>query len=861
MRISTKHLLGGVALGVFALVMGVPRASKSEPPRMEDVLDAYRNLKRLGGLTIEYPRDETLFPPDIAAPTFCWADDNTECNIWLVNIEFQGEQEPLGFLAEEPKWTPEPTVWEDIKRRTSRKQAGVTILGVNSSTPKKALSAGRISIKTSAYEVGAPIFYREVNLPFVDAVKDPSHIRWRFGAVSSEQPPPIVLDKMPVCGNCHSFSADAAVLGMDVDYANDKGSYAIVPVEEHMVLDKGKIITWSDYERDQEELTFGLLSQVSPDGRFVVSTVKDESVFVPKPGLDFSQLFFPIKGILCIYDRQTGTFGALPGADDPYLVQSNPTWSPDGEYIVFAAAEAYKLKNVTGPRKVLLTGDECWEFLEGGKPFKFDLYRIPFNGGKGGKAEPLEGASFNDMSNFFPKYSPDGKWIVFCKAENYMLLQPDSKLYIIPAEGGEARELRANTKRMNSWHSFSPNGKWLVFSSKPRSPYTQLFLTHIDEQGHSTPPVVLDRLTAPDRAANIPEFVNTGSSAIKGIRERFVDDLSFVRAAREFIKARDYEGVERQCRKALELNPDNPDAHCNLGLALFHRGELDEAEGHWLQTIRLDPNKVEAYYNLGQAMLCRRKTDDAAVYFSKVVNLKPDHVKAQGNLGGLLLGEGRLDEAIACLSEAIRLDPNNVEARYNLAQAMLRRKKPDEAIRHLSVVVKLKPNDADAHYALGTALARQKKLDQAVSHWLKVADLDPNNADVRYSIGKAMVQQGNLDEAIVHWSEAINLEPNNIAVRYNLGIALAKREQHDQAVAHWLRLLHLKPDNVGALMNIAASYAKTDRLDEALASLQKALDIARSASNEQLVRRIGEQIELYRRNRPLDNARQRDGGK
>src|ERR1017187_6838874 len=89
-----------------------------------------------------------------------------------------------------------------------------------------------------------------------------------------------------------------------------------------------------------------------------------------------------------------------------------------------------------------------------------------------------------------------------------MLLQPDSALYIIPAEGGEARRLKCNTARMNSWHSWSPNSRWLVFSSKANSPYTQLFLTHIDEQGESSPPVVLANFTAPDRAANIPEFVN-----------------------------------------------------------------------------------------------------------------------------------------------------------------------------------------------------------------------------------------------------------------------------------------------------------------------------------------------------------------
>jgi hypothetical protein len=42
---------------------------------------------------------------------------------------------------------------------------------------------------------------------------------------------------------------------------------------------------------------------------------------------------------------------------------------------------------------------------------QYDLYRIPFNEGKGGKPEQILGASQNGMSNNFPKVSPDGRWI------------------------------------------------------------------------------------------------------------------------------------------------------------------------------------------------------------------------------------------------------------------------------------------------------------------------------------------------------------------------------------------------------------------------------------------------------------------
>jgi hypothetical protein len=122
------------------------------------------------------------------------------------------------------------------------------------------------------------------------------------------------------------------------------------------------------------------------------------------------------------------------------------------------------------------------------------------------------------MSNTFPKISPDGKWIVYTKCKNGLLMRPDGRLWIVPFEGGEAREMRCNTPLMNSWHSFSPNGRWMVFSSKVNRPYTQMFLTHIDEDGNDTPYVLIPNATADNRAVNIPEFVNMPYEALESIR-------------------------------------------------------------------------------------------------------------------------------------------------------------------------------------------------------------------------------------------------------------------------------------------------------------------------------------------------------
>ena len=654
---------------IAALVLAAVYRYAADPARLIDLSLSNASLPQCD---VGYPFDESVFPPEIPAPEFMWPDKKTN-GYWAIGIYLRDERRPFYCtnIGRSP-WRPTHELWDRIKKTGLGGPITFRIARVASLPFPHATRRGLTRIFLSPDSVGAPIFYREVNLPFAEAVKDPSKIRWRFGSIASPAGPPVVLENLPVCGNCHSFSNDGAMLGMDVDYANDKGSYAVAKVENEIVLDKNNIMTWMDFRRKDGRFTYGLLSRVSPTGRWVISTVKDRSVFVPKPDIAFSQLFFPVKGVLAVYTRASRSFAALPGADDPAFVQSNPAWSPDEKTVLFIRAKAYELK--TRDNGALLSDEECGEFTKGGKPFKYDIYTVPFNDGKGGAARPFPGASNNGVSNFFPAFSPDGKFVVFCRAENYSLLQPDSRLYIVPASGGQARLMRCNRGRMNSWHSFSPNGRWLVFSSKEFSPYTQLFLAHVDANGCDAPPVLLEHFTGPNRAANIPEFVNTFSGKIRAISERFLDDFSFVRAAQEPLRLGDIPMAISRYKTALSINPNNAAAHFNLAYALEDQGDRIAAQEQYRLAIKADSTLAQAYNNL--AILLSQEADgEAKRLYEKAISLQPGYADPHFNLGALLEQKKEYEDAATHFMAAIRLKSSWVQAFERLGDVRLKQRK------------------------------------------------------------------------------------------------------------------------------------------------------------------------------------------
>lgn len=477
---------------------------------------------------IKYPFQNALFPPEFPAPVIEWADTIKEIHEWEVEMYLKNRKYLIKSISYQKKWRPDKMQWDSLKKLSDNKSIVIKISRSGNTLNKKAIA---INIKISKDKVGAPILYRDIPLPFTFAEKNLDSMSYRLVNVGSENSPYYAMKKFMVCGNCHSFSADGKTIGLDFDAARrDKGGYFITEIRDTITFDTSNFLSWTKL---QNRKTFGTFSKLSPDGRYVVTTIKDRAIHrtfgYSVKEIYYSQFFFLVNGVLAVYDRVTKKLQELPGASDEEYVQTNAFWTPDGKNIIFARAKALPRKK---SEDELTVDDETLidEFINRKRNFKFDIYIVPFNNGKGGISKPIKGASENNKSNYFPAVSPDGKWLVFCQAENFMLLMPDSKLYIMPLKGGKPKKLKCNFREMNSWHAWSPNSKWIVYVSKALGPYTDLFLTHIDQNGNASVPVLIEKARNRNHAANYPEFLNVNADYTFDMIYNYID-LSHIKRA------------------------------------------------------------------------------------------------------------------------------------------------------------------------------------------------------------------------------------------------------------------------------------------------------------------------------------------
>ena len=213
-------------------------------------------------------------------------------------------------------------------------------------------------------------------------------------------------------------------------------------------------------------------------------------------------------------------------------------------------------------------------------------------------------------------------------------------------------------------------------------------------------------------------------------------------------------------RKAIELQPDVPIFHYDLGLALYDLNETEEARDHFRQIVLRDPNLEYASSTLGLSAitnlaLCQEKLKQREEAIQTLLPALKDTVGVLFNLAFLHFKARRYEAALPYIQAAYLLKPNNEDIVHQYGAILSELNRPREAIKFLKQAVELQPDCARAWYDLGLAYARLKLCKTARKCFLKSLQVDPERMWPHYDLACLDALEGKRDTAFKHLMQAV----------------------------------------------------------------------------------------------------------
>lgn len=153
------------------------------------------------------------------------------------------------------------------------------------------------------------------------------------------------------------------------------------------------------------------------------------------------------------------------------------------------------------------------------------------------------------------------------------------------------------------------------------------------------------------------------------------------------------------------------------------------------------------------------------------------------------------------------------------------------------------PDNYQIHEALGVELARAGDVPAAMKHFRRVVDGLPDRADGYYHLGLAHIQSGNPSAGLVELERALELNPGFTGALDNAAYAHGLLGRYDVAATTYRRLIELRPNSALAWRNLGIAEVRSGRLAEGRAAMQRALELARAAGEDELAAQIKAQLD------------------
>ncbi|MDY0058371.1 MAG: tetratricopeptide repeat protein [Myxococcota bacterium] len=202
-------------------------------------------------------------------------------------------------------------------------------------------------------------------------------------------------------------------------------------------------------------------------------------------------------------------------------------------------------------------------------------------------------------------------------------------------------------------------------------------------------------------------------------------------------------------RAAVVGNAKNDEAHFYLGMLLYHQlGDLGDSETHLRRAVELQPENPDYAYQLACVLLARGGESEAETLLRRTVTLRADHAEAHYRLGAIFERREQFDDAIRMYTRAIELNPRFARPYIALATLYERYEHLPQAVQVLENAARNAPRDAEAHGEYGRLLALQGEVGLAIQEYTRALELKGDYPGALFNLGMAYMANQDAEKAI-----------------------------------------------------------------------------------------------------------------
>jgi len=201
----------------------------------------------------------------------------------------------------------------------------------------------------------------------------------------------------------------------------------------------------------------------------------------------------------------------------------------------------------------------------------------------------------------------------------------------------------------------------------------------------------------------------------------------------KYIYDRDWAAAEREFKRAIELNPNYPQAHHWYAIYLMWAGRMDQAVAEARRAQELDPLSLPINMSLGWVLCNARQVDQGIEQLRKTLEMDPNFILTHHRLGIAYEQKGMYDEAIAEFRKVFDLSGGKPIAIAALGHAYALAGKREEARRAIAELEELSKQRWVSPGQIAMTYAALGDKDQAFA-WLDKADKERDSVFARLKV-------------------------------------------------------------------------------------------------------------------------------